>query len=216
MKSELNKNLYIRSIANRGKLGGLSKATNHIVNVLEAYGKEVILIETVGTGQSELEIANMADTTVIVLAPGYGDDIQAMKAGILEIGDMYIVNKSDLQGADKVCNEMNSSIELYKKNKDWQPPVLKSIAKQNEGIKKIVDTLIEHKNVLLSTNQIIDKRKKRVLYEIEENIYSTFEEKLIEHIQTIATNEELLNSIYNKKIDPFTISENIIDKLMKR
>ncbi len=135
----LDKSVYIRSMASRGHLGGLSWATPQALRVLDAAGCDIILIETVGVGQSEVEIAAMADTTMVLLAPGMGDGIQAAKAGILEIGDLFVINKSDRDGADQVRRELRSMIGLSDRPEGaWRPEIIKTIASKNEGIDEVV------------------------------------------------------------------------------
>src|ERR671920_152648 len=131
----LDKEVYIRSMASRGHLGGLSWATPQALRVLGAAGCDVILIETVGVGQSEVEIAAMADTTLVLIAPGMGDGIQAAKAGILEIGDLYVINKADRDGADQVRRELRSMLALADRPEDsWKQPILKTVASKGEGV----------------------------------------------------------------------------------
>ena len=141
----LDKEVYIRSMASRGHLGGLSWATPQALRVLEAAGCDVILIETVGVGQSEVEIAAMADTTMVLIAPGMGDGIQAAKAGILEIGDVYVINKADRDGADQVRRELRSMLALAERPEGaWRPEIVKTVASKGEGIDDVVAALEKH------------------------------------------------------------------------
>src|SRR6201999_2924336 len=139
----LDREVYIRSMASRGHLGGLAWSTPQAIRVLDAAGCDVVLIETVGVGQSEVEIAGLADTSVVLLAPGMGDGIQAAKAGILEIGDVYVVNKADRDGADATARELNHMLGLGESRAagDWRPPIIKTVAARAEGIEEVVEAL---------------------------------------------------------------------------
>src|SRR5690349_14525329 len=140
----LDPEVYIRSMASRGHLGGLSWAAPQALRVLDAAGCDVILVETVGVGQSEVEIAAMADSTVVLLAPGMGDGIQAAKAGILEIGDLYVINKADRDGADQVRRELRAMLGLSERPAgSWNPPILKTVAQTGDGVEDVVDALEE-------------------------------------------------------------------------
>jgi LAO/AO transport system kinase len=142
----LDPEVYIRSMASRGHLGGLSWATPQALRVLDGAGCDVILVETVGVGQSEVEIAGMADTTIVLLAPGMGDGVQAAKAGILEIGDVFVVNKSDREGADATVRELRHMISLGDRTEPglWRPPVIKTVADRDEGIEELMEALDKH------------------------------------------------------------------------
>lgn len=139
--------VFIRSMATRGHLGGLSWTAPQALRVLDAAGCEVILVETVGVGQSEVEIAAQADTTVVLLAPGMGDGIQAAKAGILEIGDLFVVNKADRDGADATARELNHMLGLGEAREPgaWRPPILKTVAARGEGVDEVVEALEKHR-----------------------------------------------------------------------
>jgi LAO/AO transport system kinase len=158
----LDKEVYIRSMASRGHLGGLSWATPQALRVLEAAGCDVILIETVGVGQSEVEIAAMADTTMVLIAPGMGDGIQAAKAGILEIGDVYVINKADRDGADQVRRELRSMIALAERpDGAWKPEIVKTIASKGEGIDDVVAAIDTHRAWLEETGELERRRLRR-------------------------------------------------------
>src|SRR5256714_806226 len=178
--------VFIRSLATRGNLGGLSRATGDCIRVMDAMGREVILVETVGVGQDEIDIAQMAHTTVVVLTPGMGDDIQAIKAGILEVADVFAVNKADLDGADRTVRELRAMLELRHALKppaehdamhrqlpsaspspqpgsssEWEPPIVKVIAAKDEGVDELVAAIAGHRKFLESTGQRRDKERAR-------------------------------------------------------
>ncbi len=164
----LDPEVYIRSMASRGHLGGLAWTTPQAVRVLDAAGCDVILIETVGVGQSEVEIAGLADTTLVLLAPGMGDGIQAAKAGILEIGDLYVINKSDRDGADQVRRDLRSMLALAERPEgSWKPPIVKTIASRSEGLDEVVAEIDKHRAWLEESGELEHRRTRRARDEIE-------------------------------------------------
>lgn len=165
----LDPDVYIRSMASRGHLGGLSWTTPQAIRVLDAAGCEVILVETVGVGQSEVEIAGLADTTIVLLAPGMGDGIQAAKAGILEIGDVFVVNKADRDGADATVRDLRHMISLGDRTEPglWRPPVVKTVASRGQGVDEVMEALDKHVGWLGSTGTLDERRLRRAGDEIE-------------------------------------------------
>ncbi|WP_322936635.1 methylmalonyl Co-A mutase-associated GTPase MeaB [Nocardioides bizhenqiangii] len=160
--------VFIRSMAARGHLGGVSRATPQALRVLDAAGCDVILVETVGVGQSEVEIARLADTTIVLLAPGMGDGIQAAKAGILEIGDVYVINKADRDGADQVRRDLRSMLALAERPEGaWRPPVLKTVASAGEGAAEVVDAIDAHRAWAGESGELERRRVRRARDEIE-------------------------------------------------
>ncbi len=164
----LDPHVYIRSMASRGHLGGLAWTTPQALRVLDAAGCDVILVETVGVGQSEVEIAGLADTTLVLLAPGMGDGIQAAKAGILEIGDIYVINKADRDGADTVRRDLRSMLALGERSEgDWQPPILKTVASKPEGLDEVAAEIARHFAWLESSGALAGRRTRRARDEVE-------------------------------------------------
>ncbi|THJ05957.1 methylmalonyl Co-A mutase-associated GTPase MeaB [Nocardioides sp.] len=160
--------VFIRSMAARGHLGGLAWATPQALRVLDAAGFDVIIVETVGVGQSEVEISRLADTTVVLLAPGMGDGIQAAKAGLLEIGDVYVINKADRDGADQVRRDLRSMLAMAERPEGaWRPPVLKTVASQGEGAADLVDALDQHRAHAEASTELARRRTRRARDEIE-------------------------------------------------
>ncbi|WP_328529302.1 methylmalonyl Co-A mutase-associated GTPase MeaB [Nocardioides sp. NBC_00368] len=160
--------VFIRSMASRGHLGGLAWSAPQAIRVLDAAGFDVVLVETVGVGQSEVEIAGLADTTVVLLAPGMGDGIQAAKAGILEIGDLYVVNKADREGATKVQRDLRGMLRLADRPTEaWTPPVLTAVAQSGKGLAEVVAALDEHRAWLESSGTLELRRTRRARAEIE-------------------------------------------------
>ncbi|WHY83983.1 methylmalonyl Co-A mutase-associated GTPase MeaB [Neobacillus novalis] len=209
-----NENLFIRSLASRGKLGGLSKVTNDVVKLLDAFGMDVIIIETVGTGQSEYEIAKMAHTTVIVLSPGYGDGIQAIKAGILETGDIFIVNKADMNGAAHAVKDIVGTVEFNFAVNEWTPPVIPVIAKKQEGIEIFVNELENHYNYLKESNLMEKKSKDRIEQEIEEHITSWIETNVLNYISHSGQKQKIIEQIYQKMDDPISLIHSHIKEMI--
>lgn len=206
----LDKNIFIRSMGTRGSLGGISKATWGAVKVLDIFGMDYIFIETVGVGQSEVDIVKLADTVLMVMVPNLGDDIQAIKAGIMEIADVFAINKSDLDGADKTKLEIEMNLDLSQ-DKDYRPPVVKVSASRNENIEELVEKLIEHREYLEKTNKLMERRKKNAKLEI----IKLAEEELLNLIINKSLEENLLDnlaeSILLKKMDPYTAKDRIIN-----
>jgi LAO/AO transport system kinase len=167
----LDKDVYIRSMASRGHLGGLSWSTPQALRVLDAAGCDVILVETVGVGQSEVEIAGLADTTLVLLAPGMGDGIQAAKAGILEIGDIYVVNKADRDGADTVRRDLRNMLALADRGDDpeayWKPPIVLTVAQTGQGVDDVVEKIDAHHAWMESSGELNRRRVRRARDEIE-------------------------------------------------
>ena len=169
--------VFIRSMATRGHLGGLAAAAPQATRVLDAAGCDCVLIETVGVGQSEVEVAGLADTTIVLLAPGMGDAIQAAKAGILEIGDVFCVNKADRDGADTTVRELRAMISLGRSGMSessatpptatWRPTVVKTVASRAEGITELVECAVAHRNWLVEHDQLRERRLQRAVAEVE-------------------------------------------------
>ncbi len=209
-----NPDVFIRSLATRGHLGGLSSSTSEIIDVMDAMGKTVIIVETVGVGQDEIEIVDTAHTTIVVVIPGMGDDIQAIKAGILEIADLFILNKADREGASKTKRELQAMLDLsrnlYKDRK--LPDIVETVALFNKGVKEAVDKIYEHKNFLIETGKFKEhNRKKRELMflkllhdDLQENILKTFYNK---------DRENLISQIRDKKLNPYEVVEEIIHEI---
>ncbi len=175
-----DRGVYIRSMASRGHLGGLAWSTPQALRVLDAAGCDVVLIETVGVGQSEVEVAGLADTTVVLLAPGMGDAIQAAKAGILEVGDVYVVNKADRDGADSAVRELRHMLTLGERRQpgDWRPPILRTVASRGEGIDEVVEALDKHRTWLEETGNLRASRRRRAADEIEAIAVTALRERM--------------------------------------
>jgi LAO/AO transport system kinase len=160
--------VYIRSMSSRGQLGGLSAATPQAVRVLEGAGCDVVLVETVGVGQAEVEVASLADTTLVLLAPGMGDAIQAVKAGVLEIADVFVINKADRPGADATYRDIQGMLSLGERRPgEWRPPVVRATAVKGEGIDDVVAAIEKHRSWLESSGELVKSRERRAAVEVE-------------------------------------------------
>lgn len=209
----VDKGVFIRSMGTRGSLGGMSKAAWGAAKVLDIYGVDYIFIETVGVGQSEVDIVKTADTVLMVMVPNLGDDIQAIKAGIMEIADVFAINKADLDGADKTQLEIEMNLDLNEK-KEYRPPVTKVSASKNENIDKLIEKLIDHRAYLEKTGELIERRKRNAKLEIIKLV----EEELMDLIMHKALEENLLDSLSEeivlKDLDPYSAKDRVL-KLIK-
>jgi LAO/AO transport system kinase len=160
--------VFIRSMASRGGLGGLARRTKEVCDVLDAFGRDVIIIETVGVGQIELDVAATAHTTVVVLVPESGDSIQVMKAGLMEIGEVFCINKADRQGAERLLVEVQSMLNLRRRDEGWEPPVVETVATAGTGVAGLLERLEQHRAFLLGSGRDEDRRRRRVRAEIVE------------------------------------------------
>lgn len=205
--------VFIRSMASRGHLGGLSWATPQAIRVLDAAGFDVVLVETVGVGQSEVEVAGLADSTVVLLAPGMGDGIQAAKAGILEIGDLYVVNKADRDGADTVRRELRSMLSLSERPEgQWRRPVLKASAATGEGVPEIVDALERHRAWLVETGTLTVRRARRARREVEAIALDALRARWGE-LGGGAALDELAARVARGELDPYTAADHLLEPL---
>ncbi|MBC2874466.1 MULTISPECIES: methylmalonyl Co-A mutase-associated GTPase MeaB [Streptomyces] len=203
--------VYIRSMATRGHLGGLSWAAPQAIRVLDAAGCDVVLVETVGVGQSEVDIASEADTTVVLLAPGMGDGIQAAKAGILEIGDVYVVNKADRDGADATARELNHMLGLGEARKpgDWRPPIVKTVAARGEGTDEVVEALEKHRAWMEENGVLAERRAARVAHEIE-RIAVTALRSRIGDLRGGRDVGVLAARVLDGSLDPYTAADELV------
>ncbi|MFL0394032.1 methylmalonyl Co-A mutase-associated GTPase MeaB [Streptomyces albus] len=204
--------VYIRSMATRGHLGGLAWAAPQAVRVLDAAGCEVILVETVGVGQSEVDIAAQADTSVVLLAPGMGDGIQAAKAGILEIGDVYVVNKADRDGADATVRELNHMLGLGEARKpgDWRPPVVRTVAARAEGIDETVAALEKHRGWMEEHGVLAERRAARAAKEIENIAVTALRERMGE-LRGGKRLEALAARVAGGALDPYAAADELVE-----
>lgn len=204
-----DKEVYIRSMASRGHLGGLAWATPQALRVLDAAGCDVVLVETVGVGQSEVDIAGLADTTIVLLAPGMGDGIQAAKAGILEIGDVYVVNKADRDGAHQVVRDLRSMLALAADNDTWRPPIVKCVAQEGEGIDKVIEKVDKHREMLEETGELTRRRERRARDEVEAIAVATLRERFGD-LHGHADLDRLASEVAHGQLDPYAAADRLI------
>jgi LAO/AO transport system kinase len=205
--------VFIRSMASRGHLGGLAWSTPQALRVLDAAGFDVVLVETVGVGQSEVEIAGMADTTVILLAPGMGDGIQAAKAGILEVGDIYVVNKADRDGVQSVTRDLRAMLALAERPEGaWVPPILKTVASRNEGVAEVV-AAIEDRLAWMEANGVLAERRTRRARDEIEAIAMTALRSRFAHLHGDARLDVLAAKVAGGDTDPYSAADELIAAL---
>jgi LAO/AO transport system kinase len=211
-KHALDDSVFIRSLATRGHLGGLSKSTIDIVNVMDAMGKDIILIETVGVGQDEVEIVKVAHTNLVVVVPGLGDDIQAIKAGILEIADIFVVNKSDREGADKTRRELETMVSMNDYGEgDWVPPVLPAVAQTGGGIAELMEAIERHRAFVFLEENLVRYRAGKARVELLEILRKKLIEKAVDDLERHGLLESLLEEIAGKRTDPYSVVEKMVD-----
>ncbi|MDI6804052.1 MAG: methylmalonyl Co-A mutase-associated GTPase MeaB [Bacteroidota bacterium] len=211
---EMDEGVFIRSMASRGSLGGLSNKTEEAGDILDAAGYEIILIETVGVGQSELDIAGTADTTIVVLVPESGDSIQAMKAGLMEIADFFVLNKSDRAGADQAVMAIKMILNLRPKANNWKPDVIQTTANEGKGIEKIEETISHHRKYLVDSSGLKGKRQKRVIKRIHEIV----KEKLHFEFWNEARENYLqlnIENVIHKDSTPYDLAEKLLQGFTK-
>lgn len=206
-EKELDENVFIRSMATRGSLGGLSAKCKQACEILDASGKDFIIIETVGVGQSELDIAQTADTTIVVLVPESGDAVQTMKAGLMEIGDIFVINKSDREGSDALGVALRTMLHLkMKSDSDREIPVVKMIALKDHGTDELLDFIFRHRDYLISKGKLEVKRKENLIKQINELIVSKFENNFWtdEKKNMLMSN---IDRIFKREVSPYDFAE---------
>ncbi|MFX1576557.1 MAG: methylmalonyl Co-A mutase-associated GTPase MeaB [Promethearchaeota archaeon] len=207
--------VFIRSMGSRGSLGGIAWATHDIVHILDALGKDIILVETVGAGQAEVDIIQIAETVVLLSIPGLGDDIQTIKAGIMEIGDIFVVNKADIDGADRRYVELQTALNLDQASEGWQPPILKVISTTGEGVEELVKAIRDHHEYLMESGQITQNRERRCCAQLETIVEHSFIRKLFTNPEEQVLFQKLVKEVNERKTDPYTAAERLILHLIK-
>ena len=209
--------VFIRSLATRGCLGGLSRSTQDIVNVMDAMGKDIILVETVGVGQDEVEIVNTAHTSIVVLVPGLGDDIQAIKAGIIEIGDIFVINKCDREGADKMERDLRMVLEMGRKREDgWEPSLFRTEAILGKGIFELVYGIYRHKQALEQNQTLEKKLKERTKTTFLEILKSEVMTHFVEKMEKEGKWESLIEDLMKRRTDPYSVAERMMAEELKK
>lgn len=205
--------VFIRSMATRGQYGGLSRATRDAIDLMDAAGRDPVLVETVGVGQDEVDVVRVADTVLVVLTPGQGDDIQAIKAGILEIADLFVINKSDRPGADRVEQDLHALLAHSARSDGWRPPVLKTVATTGEGVPRLRESLDEFRQ-FAEKNGLLEQRRRehwrrRVLGLVRQRLF----EKLVEAQVNDGSLDKLIEEVVGRRRDPHSVVEQILETL---
>jgi LAO/AO transport system kinase len=200
--------VYIRSMANRGHLGGLADATPRVVALLDGIGFREVIIETVGVGQAEVDVAASADTVVVVVNPGWGDSIQAAKAGLLEIGDVFVVNKADRPGAHEAVTDLNRMLDVGPE-RGWRPPVMTTVATDGSGLRELLTAIADHRHHLDETGMLGQLRRDRATREIESAVRSGLRRRAtLDH-----AGDAILDRVLAREVDPWSAAEGVIDAL---
>jgi LAO/AO transport system kinase len=208
--------VFIRSLATRGALGGIAVATSDVVNILDASGKEVVIVETVGAGQVEVDIVKLAHTSVVVTMPGGGDEIQALKAGIMEIGDIFVVNKADREGAETTYAEIAMMLDVWQRENGRKPTLLKTVATTGEGVDELCNAILSHYAYLKQEGLLENKARERIVAELLEiinhQVGQAVTRSLREDPEMIALMEKLVET---REIDPYTGARMVIEHLLR-
>jgi len=207
----LDKGVFIRSMATRGNLGGLARATVDAVAILDAAGYKKIIVETVGVGQDEVEIVKAADVSVVVLVPGMGDDIQAIKAGIMEIGDVFVINKADREGVFVTEKEVEALLSLATRQDGWQPPIVKTIATESKGIEELAGAIDRFRDSQLKTDIGLERRRAIARWRILELLRERLLARTLDGDSASETLERLANEVASRRRDPYSAVEEIIN-----
>lgn len=209
----MDSGVFIRSMGARGHLGGISQGTSAAIKVLDIYGCDYIFVETVGVGQSEIDIVKNCDTTLMVMVPGLGDDIQAIKAGVMEIGDVFAINKADRDGAKRTAREINMMLDFS--SKAWRPPLEMVIATENQGIDKLFDQIDAHKQYLMETGNFQQRRFDNTKNELIEMV----KHKIVGQLMDESYKQDIVNNLSEKvakrELDPYTAIDTLYDKVIR-
>jgi len=206
--------VFVRSMATRGSLGGLARSTVDLVNVLDAFGCDIIFVETVGAGQSEVDVIKLADVVMLVMVPGLGDDIQAIKAGIMEIGDIIAVNKADRENAERTVLEIREAIELDTEQKEWIPPIVKTIATSNEGVEELVKKLEEHRVFHMKAGSARTRIKGEI--QLLEALKARLSETVMVGLKGDRDYEIMIEKIASRQLNPYEAAATLVDKIVRR
>jgi LAO/AO transport system kinase len=205
--------VFIRSMATRGHLGGLARATGDAALVLDAAGKDIIIIETVGVGQDEIDIIRTADVSIVTLVPGTGDDVQALKAGIMEIADIFIVNKADREGADRLASTIESNLSLQAYGEaDWRPPILKTVATSGQGVPEVVEAIWRFREHATRTQAA--RRRTRSAYRLRELVSTRFMDHLEREVLGEGELASVVDRVAARELDPYTAANDLLKRAL--
>ncbi len=206
--------IYIRSMATRGSLGGLARTTADVVMVLDASGRDLVIIETVGVGQDEVDIVRVADITVVILVPGMGDDVQTIKAGIMEIADIFVINKSDHEGAERVEREIRALQSLAMRADNWTPPIVKTVATDGQGVQELAATINDYESYLGNQNLLLKRRTQNW----ETRLLEMLRDTLLEKARGAISDGDLSRwaaEVAENKRDPYSVIEEIAHRIVR-
>ncbi|HHD16350.1 MAG TPA: methylmalonyl Co-A mutase-associated GTPase MeaB [Euryarchaeota archaeon] len=215
MELATDPDIFIRSMGTRGMLGGLTGAVYDVVEILDASGKDIVIVETVGVGQAEVDVIKIADTTLVVLVPGLGDSIQSIKAGIMEIADVYAVNKADRPGFERTMAEIESLVELIADRGEERTPIIPVIAKEGKGIPELADTIDAHRKKMEGTKEFTLHRRRRYEAELVEIIRKRLMKMIFDEDVFRDRVEDLIDMIMRKKKDPYSAADEILSQVLK-
>jgi LAO/AO transport system kinase len=207
--------IYIRSMATRGSLGGLAGTTADVATVLDASGRDIVMIETVGVGQDEVDIVRLADVTIVVLVPGMGDDVQTIKAGIMEIADIFVINKADRDGAERVEREIRAMQTLALRHDDWVPPIVKTVASSGAGVDELVKTIGDYRTYLESNGRARERRIENWRERIAEMVRDALFQRVLSYYLSEGEAARFAAEVADHKRDPYSLVEKIVDKMGK-
>jgi LAO/AO transport system kinase len=213
--------VFIRSLATRGALGGLAKAVGDAVHVMDVMGKEIIMVETVGTGQQEVEIINHSHTVVVVLVPGMGDEIQAIKAGIMEIADIFVINKADRDGTTQLMNELNAMLNMVPEFPGgWQPPVIRignvfDTVQFGESLEELAAAIEDHHRRLVETGLLGDRMRRKTMVEIHEALRDAILEPILKDLMESGEMDKIADRLLRKESDPYTLADEVARRYLK-
>ena len=211
----LDEGVFIRSMGTRGSLGGLSRKTAEAVKIMDAAGKDIVFIETVGVGQSEVDVIKAADTTIVVLVPGLGDDIQAIKAGILEIADIFAINKADREGVERLNTEIETMLELNQTRVDWRPPVKRTVASLGEGLTELLVAVEEHISYLQKSDQLSMRRTKRTKNELMALLDEQIGRYILKNITSSGEFTAVVAAVERRERDPYSVVANLLRQVLR-
>ena len=214
-RASVDPGVFIRSMATRGHLGGVARTTGDVIKILDAFGKDYVIVETVGVGQDEVDIVKSADTTILVLAPGLGDAIQSMKAGVMEIADVYAINKADRDGADQLFSDVRIRVDqdLHIRKLAWQAPVLMTVAVDDQGIAELVEAIDTHRRFLQESGRMNSARREKTRHETLALLKEEVSRIILERILGNGRFDALIDEITSRKRDPYTSVQEIIQSL---
>jgi LAO/AO transport system kinase len=208
--------VFIRSLATRGHLGGISRSTHDVINVMDAMGKDIVIVETVGVGQDEVDIVNTAHTSIVVTVPGLGDEVQIIKAGILEIGDIFVINKCEREGADKLDQELRTMIDMAPPRQDgWVPPIFKTEAPCGAGVFDLVYGISRHQRALIESNSLQERNRLRAERHFLKLLQTRLLDNILAYLEQDRSLDQVLEKLVAREVNPYTMVEEIMREQLK-